>query len=220
MAFRTRAASTAAAVLVLPAAAGALEPNETFATRTIFAPGVLVADDRFEVRPAPAPPGDVDYFSFTGLPAGRNFFALSRNPTAPGNDPRMRWLDAVGSILVETDDDLGVHPRITGAVPASGILNFGVTGTEDFDWVGDHFQSGRYLLEVVLETVGLPGDFSGDSFVDAADYTVWRDQSLSAAEYTTWRTNYGRSSLATAVPEPSVLLLAGLATGLALGNRR
>lgn len=70
------------------------------------------------------------------------------------------------------------------------------------------------------------GDFNGDGFVDAADYTIWRDelgqsgsnlsadanrdQTITAADYQIWVDNYGSSnpssSLATAVPEPSTLI--------------
>lgn len=77
---------------------------------------------------------------------------------------------------------------------------------------------------------GLPGDFNGDHIVNAADYTVWRNN-LGAAEgsllnnngnggnidetdYALWKTNFGNSNgagagglAASAVPEPGSLLL-------------
>lgn len=75
------------------------------------------------------------------------------------------------------------------------------------------------------------GDFNLDGFVDAADYTIWRDNLgsttnldadasgnslIDQADYAIWVTNYGMSSSATAasnaVPEPMGVLI--LLTGL------
>ena len=65
-----------------------------------------------------------------------------------------------------------------------------------------------------------PGDFNGDGFVDAADYTVWRDglgTAFVAADYDTWVENFGGDLVGPAaafgVPEP--LAAATLAIGLA-----
>ena len=89
---------------------------------------------------------------------------------------------------------------------------------------------------------GLPGDFNGDGIVDAADYTVWRDNlgaadesaimnrgdglnGVDEADYFVWRSNFGASSpaagqtSATATPEPSSLLLIVLGV-LAIAWRR
>ena len=86
----------------------------------------------------------------------------------------------------------------------------------------------------------LAGDFSGDGVVDAADYTVWRDNLGGAAgtlindptltdvgtdQYATWRDNFGASltvgSAAIAeVPEPSAVVLVGCCVALSLRFRR
>lgn len=75
-----------------------------------------------------------------------------------------------------------------------------------------------------------PGDYNGDGFVDAADYTVWRDglgTSFVESDYGVWAANYGGNLVgatsSTAVPEPGSLV--GLAIVLsgsyaALGDRR
>lgn len=73
----------------------------------------------------------------------------------------------------------------------------------------------------------LDGDFNLDGKVDAADYTVYRDNVsglFTAADYTVWADNYGAqlaaSSSSSAVPEPASLgLLAGAFT-LMLRRRR
>jgi hypothetical protein len=89
--------------------------------------------------------------------------------------------------------------------------------------------------------VGQPGDFNNDGKVDAADYTVWRDNlggsssalngngtgaaTVVAADYDLWKTNFGMGAgsggiAGGAVPEPTsvIMLLVGLA-GLAAGRR-
>lgn len=81
----------------------------------------------------------------------------------------------------------------------------------------------------------LPGDFNADGLVDAADYTVYRDNlggdsavlngngsgapTVGAADLTLWQATYGSSvGSAVAVPEPTALLLC--LGGIALGGRR
>jgi autotransporter-associated beta strand protein len=80
--------------------------------------------------------------------------------------------------------------------------------------------------------VPLNGDYNDDGFVDAADYTRWRDTVGSAAgslpndpntgtpisdtQYATWRINFGAShtlgsAAAQSVPEPNAMLLVTLA---------
>ena len=72
---------------------------------------------------------------------------------------------------------------------------------------------------------GMPGDFNNDGLVDAADYTVWRDNLdtiYTAADYETWRTYFGSSSpgrgadSVLAVPEPAAWVLTSC---LAIGIR-
>lgn len=81
----------------------------------------------------------------------------------------------------------------------------------------------------VIDEAGLAGDFNADGFVDAADYTLWRDtqgsagpshaadangdQTVDGADLAAWRANYGSSAATAAIPEPGgvglvVLLLA------------
>jgi cytochrome c peroxidase len=88
--------------------------------------------------------------------------------------------------------------------------------------------------------VALPGDYDGSGEVDAADFAVWKanygdttslladgngDLIVDAVDYTIWRNNFGRTwldlasgggagGLAGVVPEPSTVLLVGVAVGL------
>ena len=86
----------------------------------------------------------------------------------------------------------------------------------------------------------LTGDYNGDDMVDAADYTMWRDNTgapagtlpndavggrIGYAHYTQWQNNFGNSVAGSgaAVPEPSAATLVMLAAlGLAglLANRK
>ena len=98
------------------------------------------------------------------------------------------------------------------------------------------------LITPIVEPEPLVGDFNGDGFVNAADYTVWRD-TLNASvtpgtgadangngvidgpgagtDYALWASNYGASQGAAAsltIPEPTSLVLAAL--GLMAARRR
>ncbi|QDU91607.1 Autotransporter-associated beta strand repeat protein [Pirellulimonas nuda] len=96
---------------------------------------------------------------------------------------------------------------------------------------------------VAVAGAGQIGDYNSDGFVDAADYTVWRDNLgtnfalpnrdpanmgvISNADYTTWKSNFGLPAAGGAlsggaVPEPGglVLLAFAVAGGLLARRRR
>lgn len=88
---------------------------------------------------------------------------------------------------------------------------------------------------------GLAGDYNGNSTVDAADYTVWRDNlggnasafaagsrqgsntgPINATDYAYWKSNFGSpgsGAFAAPVPEPSTIGLLILAVGTAVVAR-
>lgn len=76
---------------------------------------------------------------------------------------------------------------------------------------------------------GIPGDYNGDGFVDAADYVVGRKglgAEYLAAGYDTWRSHFGQTAGAgasldedTSIPEPSLTCLLG-SLGVIFGLRR
>jgi hypothetical protein len=101
-------------------------------------------------------------------------------------------------------------------------------------------QTATAYLDNFLVREAFPGDYNIDGVVDAADYTVWRDNlesathSLSADgdgdgnvdqdDYLVWRTNYGAtfapaSPVSAPAPEPSAVLLAASAALLACRRR-
>ncbi len=52
------------------------------------------------------------------------------------------------------------------------------------------------------------GDFNLNDALDAADYTVWRDNSFSAADYLVWRDAFGPpAARGLAIPEPATFVL-------------
>jgi T5SS/PEP-CTERM-associated repeat protein len=90
----------------------------------------------------------------------------------------------------DTFDFLEVGGLLTGGfseVEIEGILP---------DWEYEFGQNGEVLqLRSLSDAVPiLPGDFSADGTVNAADYVVWRKSGGPPGEYETWRTNFGRTA--------------------------
>ena len=95
------------------------------------------------------------------------------------------------------------------------------------------------LLTTGEISVTLMGDFNNDGSVDAADYTIWRDElgqtgiTLAADanldgvvdqdDYNLWSTNYGtqiQASASVAIPEPTSALMLVTALACLAGNLR
>lgn len=89
--------------------------------------------------------------------------------------------------------------RLTGSLRAEAVTTSG-------------FPAGLALSGYLTPSLG--GDFNGDSVVNAADYSVFRDQSLywGPGDYQQWAAGYGSSatsaSASMTIPEPSAALLA------------
>ncbi|HEX4414692.1 MAG TPA: autotransporter-associated beta strand repeat-containing protein, partial [Lacipirellulaceae bacterium] len=73
-------------------------------------------------------------------------------------------------------------------------------------------------IDLTVSATGIPGDFDHSGAVDAADYVVWRHglgTIYTQSDFDTWRSHFGQTSgggsdnsTPSAVPEPSLLLLA------------
>ena len=61
-------------------------------------------------------------------------------------------------------------------------------------------------VHLIYNTGGVLGDYNLDGTVNAADYTVWRDNGGGQVDYRTWKYHFGQSiasgSGADHVPEP------------------
>lgn len=86
---------------------------------------------------------------------------------------------------------------------------------------GEGLTTNSFSGEVTAAAAGLPGDFTGDGTVDAADYAAWRDglgTLYTETEYDVWREHFGQSDggagafagtpANATVPEPSSIFLA------------
>ena len=124
--------------------------------------------------------------------------------------------------------------------------SFGIDRLTDADIVafaaGDGVSqslAGTAYFDNFLVRDGLPGDYTGDGLVDAADYTRWRDQQgsvgfglsadgdadgdVDADDYGVWTADFGQSNAlapATATPEPASSLLAILTAACIPAGRR
>jgi PEP-CTERM motif len=113
-----------------------------------------------------------------------------------------------------------------GIVPENGELTFAVTGCCDDEFIGHHFESGAYGLELTLNAGSFPGDFNNDGEVDGADYVMWR-KSGAPTGYNLWRANFGSTfagesggGQAPSIPEPATLSLLAIGYLCATGGRR
>ncbi len=103
----------------------------------------------------------------------------------------------------------------------------GQSTSDDFDWLIDNFTVEAFGSNAV----GLPGDYNNDGFVNAADYTVWRNHlgdsdetslnnngdggDVGPSDYTFWKQHFGDSNPgagggglgSNAVPEPGTLVM-------------
>ena len=120
-----------------------------------------------------------------------------------------------------------------------GALKTGVTGTLDITFSLDMTtldNGSRYGANFLVADVGLvslPGDYSNNGIVDAADYVLWRKfnntattlpndstPGTNASDYNVWRARFGQSpgsgsgtSVNAAVPEPATLSAADVCGG-------
>jgi hypothetical protein len=141
---------------------------------------------------------------------------------------------------------------VVSATFGSTKYNWNISYTGNITWANQQdadagiVQSieGTGGLDVVLiglssESAGLAGDFNNNGRVDAADYTLWRNNKdtnnallndgglgtpIDQDHYNLWRTNFGMGTggagSVTAVPEPGTILMALLCVAGVVGLRR
>jgi hypothetical protein len=149
-----------------------------------------------------------------------------------GNTPGSQYyrLTIAGSATLDGALNLSL---INGFTPSGGqqftILTAGSIVDNGFVLTGSAARLFNLVVSgtsVMLQAIGLPGDYNGNGIVDAADYAVWRDHlgqsvtlpndttpgSVTQADYDVWKSNFGNhsgsgSGASAAVPEPASLLL-------------
>jgi len=116
--------------------------------------------------------------------------------------------------------DQGVNPEEGASftiVDAEGVVSGFFTDWDlpeldpGLSWNIDYSTSSATLVV----TDDLPGDYNGDSQVDAVDYATWREglgTTFNSAQYSEWRNSFGRSlpggaSRVLSTPEPGCMLL-------------
>ncbi|TWT75656.1 hypothetical protein Pla123a_31660 [Posidoniimonas polymericola] len=123
------------------------------------------------------------------------------------------------------DTTIAPYNSVSLGVPVNPAL-LGAMGDIEF-----RYAPAGGALTLATVTIGafvddLPGDFNMDGTVDAADYTVWRDNpgTYTQADYDTWAANYGATlnvgGAAGAVPEPTALLSVAAFGCLVAARRR
>jgi uncharacterized protein YjbI with pentapeptide repeats len=111
----------------------------------------------------------------------------------------------------------------TGVTP---VGTFAVSSPYTWD-LSKLYTSGEVTLSAFST---IPGDFSSNGVVDAADYIVWRKTNATPAGYNAWRTHFGQppgssatdsaSASPNAIPEPTSLPLFLLAVGALVTSPR
>ncbi len=110
-----------------------------------------------EIEPAG---GDVDYYRFTGK-AGENLVA----EVISGNiDSLIGVFDESGTLIAYDDDGgAGLLSKVFAYLPVTGEYTLAVTTYPDFDFNGDGFSGGRYVLDV-FSTDEIILDLGDDDF--------------------------------------------------------
>jgi hypothetical protein len=137
-------------------------------------------------------------------------------------------LAVTGNIDLSAIDSLLVSGAGTGGTWIIGTYTGTLSGV--FDSITAGYTVSYTGGNITLNSAGVPGDYNGNGTVDAADYVLWRKNPAGnggdPAGYNTWRTNFGRppgagSGLSGgAVPEPSCVVLIGVALMVSIGGVR
>ncbi len=148
------------------------------------------------------------YSSFDGVFQSSDFISETTITLADGTDTLSSWISR----------------QIEDVAPANAVEARIV-----FVYSRNGFDTGQVYVDEIQLAISdsLPGDFNADGIVDAADYTVWRDNfgatdesalnfsgdggGVGQGDYDLWLANFGianSSSSSIAIPEPSTCVLA------------
>jgi len=128
----------------------------------------------------------------------------------------------------------GTYTLIDYGTNAGGSLsNITVSGPGGFSYALND-NAGATTIELIVSSGATPGDYNGDTKVNAADYVTWRkdpttfggNEGANPSGYVTWRENFNVNAASgsgldgpSAVPEPSSIALLMLVGSGLLGGR-
>ncbi len=189
-----------------------------------------------------------ELFELYSVPSTGGVPIKLNSPLVPGGDVISAAFTADGQFVVYLADQEVDETRELFVVPSAGGTSKKLNGSITLGGNVTHWQlssDGRHAvyradqeIDEMFELYSVElssdrsSDFNGDSFIDAADYTVWRDglgTNYTAADYGLWKAKFGTSAtgsagvalLNAAVPEPGgILLVGGAMAGLILRDRR
>jgi hypothetical protein len=192
---------------------------------------------------------EVDFYRFDGLAGDlMNFevISLTTERITDNIDPKISLFNSAGSLVqyysgVATNDDEfeGYDAILMDLVlPTDGTYYIRVEAFNGSEAVPAE-RRGNYelfLYRFASSEQILAGDYNDDGFVDAADYTVWRDAyatdsggliadgdgsgSIDPGDFDVWAANYGAGNIRpSAVPEPAAIVLA-LGAAIVSARRR
>lgn len=180
---------------------------------------------------------------------GTQWSQYGAGPLGPGVIEIARWdttdqpnADPVEKVIFAAEKGAALLGDGSPGVPATAAGRRVFFGGGDFHG-SDLTADGYKLFDAAISwaaaqpPAAVPGDYNNNGVVDAADYTLWRDNGTLANEvatpgmntsqdYDEWRARFGNGAASsgglgsTAVPEPSACGLAALALVAIAGLRR
>lgn len=206
-------------------AGGTIDPGEVAATLTVG--GLLLHGDASTAAHL-AGGGAGSLITVTGNAALAGDLVVRLTPGADPN--RTDIYPVLSAASLESEFTNAAHNTFVDEATGAGAFRVLYDGDNPSVLLTD-YQPVRFLA----------GDFNGDGFIDASDYTVWRDHAgspagtlwndptrdaIGASQYEVWQANFGAaldplaSGVAAAVPEPGAGLLAAALLAACLGQRR
>jgi hypothetical protein len=171
-----------------------------------------------------------------GMAAGGSSIA----PTAPSDGSSIRLEVTSATTGRVTFDGVGLNVEFIAGVPASVTFTL-YDNNAEADLMGSPTgEHAFYFDNLKIESAGTPGDYNGNQVVDAADYTVWRNNlgstnslpndsvggTIGIAQYNQWKNNFGMGGSGSgiggnAVPEPAswCVILSGALGGILVSGR-
>jgi hypothetical protein len=154
------------------------------------------------------------------LEAGSELHITGTDLQLDGNP--IEGLEPGATVNLRRDDHPYLSTALSGTLADGSPLLLYISNYPQWDSAG--WQYGEPAA--VTLTAMLPGDFDGNLVVDAADYTVWRDNlgsKYSAGHYAIWRSAFGqtamRDSVSPQVPEPSTAVMLFCVVGWLMSAR-